>query len=154
MKYSAETIYALSSAPGRAGIAVVRISGREAGAVYRAFTGLVPSRPRFARRTIFSDPTNGERLDDGLAVWFPSPNSFTGEDLTEFFIHGGIAAPSAVLDALSRWPKLRLAEPGEFTRRAFHEGKLDLTEAEGIIDLIDAETEAQRRQALRQSSRL
>ncbi len=152
MKYSAETIYALSSAPGRAGIAVVRISGREAGAVYRAFTGLVPSRPRFTRRTIISDPANGERLDDGLAVWFPSPNSFTGEDLTEFYIHGGIAAPSAVLDALSRWPKLRLAEPGEFTRRAFHEGKLDLTEAEGIIDLIDAETEAQRRQALRQSS--
>lgn len=152
MTNSCETIYALSSAPGRAGIAVVRISGREAGAVYRAFTGLDASRPRLISRVVLTDPANGLHLDDALAVWFPAPNSFTSEDLAEFHVHGGVAVPSAVLDALSRQPGLRLAEPGEFTRRAFHGGKLDLTEVEGIVDLIDAETEAQRRQALRQSN--
>ena len=146
-----ETIYALSSAPGRAGIAVVRISGPEAGAVFTAFTGLAADHPRLVRRVGLIDPANGEHLDDSLAIWFAAPNSYTGEDIVEFHIHGGVAVPAAVLGALSRRSGLRLAEPGEYTKRAFHAGKLDLTEAEGVIDLIDAETEAQRRQALRQS---
>ncbi len=148
---NAETIYALSSAPGRAGVAVVRISGPDAGAAFVAFTGLAADQPRLVRRVGLIDPASGERLDDSLAVWFAAPNSYTGEDTAEFHIHGGVAVPAAVLNALSRWPGLRMAEPGEYTKRAFHAGKLDLTEAEGIVDLIDAETEGQRRQALRQS---
>ena len=151
MPDNAETIYALSSAPGRAGVAVVRISGPDAGAVFVAFTRLAADRPRLVRRVGLIDPTSGERLDDSLAVWFAAPNSYTGEDTAEFHIHGGVAVPAAVLKALSQWPGLRMAEPGEYTKRAFHAGKLDLTEAEGVIDLIDAETESQRRQALRQS---
>ena len=151
MPDNAETIYALSSAPGRAGVAVVRISGPDAGAVFVAFTGRAADRPRLVRRVGLIDPASGERLDDSLAVWFAAPNSYTGEDIAEFHIHGGVAVPAAVLRALSRWPGLRMAEPGEYTKRAFHAGKLDLTEAEGVIDLIDAETEGQRRQALRQS---
>ncbi len=151
MSEVAETIYALSSAPGRAGIAVVRVSGPQAGPVYQAVTGLSIDTPRLVHRVGLTDPATGERLDDGLAVWFPAPNSYTGEDIVEFHIHGGVAVPAALLDVLSRRPGLRLAEPGEFTRRAFLGGKLDLTESEGVIDLIDAETEAQRRQALRQS---
>ena len=151
MSDAVETIYALSSAPGRAGIAVIRVSGPEAGAVYAAFTGVATDVPRLVQRVNLRDPVSGERLDDGLAIWFPAPHSYTGEDVVEFHIHGGIAVPSAVLDALSRKSGLRFAEPGEFTRRAFLGGKLDLTESEGVIDLIDAETDAQRRQALRQS---
>ncbi len=151
MSDAVETIYALSSAPGRAGIAVIRVSGPEAGAVYAAFTGVATDVPRLVQRVNLRDPVSGERLDDGLAIWFPAPHSYTGEDVVEFQIHGGIAVPSAVLDALSRKSGLRFAEPGEFTRRAFLGGKLDLTESEGVIDLIDAETDAQRRQALRQS---
>jgi tRNA modification GTPase len=151
MPENAETIYALSSAPGRAGVAVVRISGPDAGAAFVAFTGLAADRSRLVRRVGLIDPASGERLDDSLVVWFAAPNSYTGEDTAEFHIHGGVAVPAAVLNALSRWPGLRMAEPGEYTKRAFHAGKLDLTEAEGIIDLIDAETEGQRRQALRQS---
>ena len=151
MSDNSETIYALSSAPGRSGVAVVRISGPNAAAVFVAFTGLAADRPRFVRCVGLVDPVNSERLDDCLAVWFAAPNSYTGEDTAEFHIHGGIAVSAAVLNALSRWPGLRMAEPGEYTKRAFYAGKLDLTEAEGIIDLIDAETETQRRQALRQS---
>ena len=151
MSDAVETIYALSSAPGRAGIAVIRVSGPEAGAVYAAFTGVATDVPRLVQRVNLRDPVSGERLDDGLAIWFPAPHSYTGEDVVEFHIHGGIAVPAAVLDALSRKSGLRFAEPGEFTRRAFLGGKLDLTESEGVIDLIDAETDAQRRQALRQS---
>ena len=151
MSGAAETIYALSSAPGRAGIAVVRISGPEAGGTYAAFTGQPADTARALHRVGLRDPASGERLDDGLAVWFPAPNSYTGEDVVEFHIHGGVAVPAAVLEALSQRSGLRFAEPGEFTRRAFLGGKIDLTESEGIIDLIDAETDAQRRQALRQS---
>jgi tRNA modification GTPase len=96
-------------------------------------------------------PRTGERLDHALVLWFPAPQSFTGDDVAEFHVHGGRAVVQAVLAALSEVPRCRLAEPGEFARRAFHNGKIDLTEAEGLADLIDAETEAQRRQALRQA---
>jgi tRNA modification GTPase len=146
-----ETIYALASAPGRAGIAVYRLSGPEAGTALAALTGAALPPPRQAVRTVVRDPETGEAIDDGLVIWFPGPNSFTGEDVVELSLHGGAAIRQRLYDILGGMDGLRLAAPGEFTRRAVLAGKLDLTEAEGLIDLIDAETEAQRRQALRQA---
>lgn len=151
MSDMSDTIYALASAAGRAGVAVIRVSGRGAPAAFEALSGRDPPPPRRAVRVRLSDPERGEALDDGLALFFPAPDSYTGEDVVELHIHGGVAVIAAVLDALSRRPGLRLAEPGEFTRIALLAGKMDLTEAEGLIDLIDAETEAQRRLALRQA---
>jgi tRNA modification GTPase len=145
----AETIFALASAPGRAGVAVMRLSGPDAGSALARLAGALPS-PRRAARRRFADPRTGEAIDDGLALFFPAPNSFTGEDVAELHIHGSHAVIAALLDALAALPGLRLAEPGEFTRRAFEHGKLDLTAAEGLADLVAAETAAQRRQALRQ----
>ena len=144
-----DTIFALSTAPGRAGIAVLRISGLEAGAALLALAGRRPA-PRRATRARFADPASGEAIDDGLMLLFPAPNSLTGEDVAELQVHGSRAVVAALLAVLGRLPGLRLAEPGEFTRRAFENGKLDLTEAEGVADLVAAETAAQRRQALRQ----
>ena len=145
-----ETIYALSSASGRAGVAVLRVSGPRARAALEALTGEGVPRPRMAALRRFSDPETGAALDRGLALFFPAPASFTGEDVVELHLHGGRAVVTGVLSALARLPDLRAAAPGEFTRRAFENGKLDLTEVEGLADLIDAETEAQRVQALRQ----
>jgi tRNA modification GTPase len=145
-----ETIYALSSAGGRAGVAVIRVSGPGTAAAVEALTGAKSPRAREATLRKISDPETGAALDRGLVLWFEGPASFTGEDVAEFHIHGGRAVVAGVLGALGRLPGLRLAAAGEFTRRAFENGKLDLTEAEGLADLIDAETEAQRRQALRQ----
>ncbi|CAG8746208.1 4219_t:CDS:2, partial [Dentiscutata heterogama] len=102
-------------------------------------------------RRIIVHPTTGEMIDHGLVLWFPGPNSYTGEDVAEFHIHGGISIISGVLDALGSAEGFRHAERGEFTRRAFDNDKLDLTEIEGLADLLNAETEAQRRQALRQA---
>ncbi|NKB55467.1 MAG: tRNA uridine-5-carboxymethylaminomethyl(34) synthesis GTPase MnmE [Alphaproteobacteria bacterium] len=146
-----ETIFALSSAAGRAGLAVIRLSGPAAGNTLQAFSDRPLPPPRRATRTCLLDPKSGDALDDGMALWFPGPGSYTGEDVVELHVHGGVAVVAALLEALGRWPGLRMAEPGEFTRRAFLSGKIDLTEAEGVIDLIDAETDAQRRQALRQA---
>ena len=146
-----DTIFALSSAAGRAGVAVIRLSGREAGSVLQRLSVADLPPPRRATRAVLRAPTTGETLDDGLVLWFPAPHSYTGEDVVELHLHGGIAVVAAVLETLAAQPGLRLANPGEFTRRAFHAGKIDLTAAEGLIDLIDAETEAQRRQALRQA---
>jgi tRNA modification GTPase len=145
-----DTIAALASGAGRAGIAVVRLSGPRAGALLQALTDRDLPRPRHATRMAFCAPIGGLSLDDGIAVWFPSPASFTGEDIAELHVHGGPAVIAAVIDACLSQPGVRLAEPGEFTRRAFENGKLDLAEAEGLADLVDAETEGQRRQALRQ----
>jgi tRNA modification GTPase len=145
----ADSIFALASAPGRAGIAVVRLSGPGTGEALAALAGGRPAARRASLRAI-RDPVSGEALDQGLVFWFPGPASFTGEDMAELHLHGGKGVVKAVLAALSRIPDLRPAEPGEFTRRAFDHGRLDLTEVEGLADLIDAETEAQRRQALRQ----
>ncbi|MEX2250358.1 MAG: tRNA uridine-5-carboxymethylaminomethyl(34) synthesis GTPase MnmE, partial [Parvibaculum sp.] len=145
-----ETIYALSTAPGRAGVAVLRISGAGAGAALEALTGARLPPPRMAVLRRFIDPETQGPLDRGLALFFAAPASFTGEDVVELHLHGGRAVVAGVLGALARLPDLRAAEPGEFTRRAFENGKLDLTEVEGLADLIDAETEAQRAQALRQ----
>lgn len=144
-----DTIFALATAPGRAGVAVVRISGPDAAAALRDLTGALPL-PRKARRARICDPQSGERLDDGIALYFAAPASFTGEDVAELHLHGSRAVLAAVFAALGRRPSCRLAEPGEFTKRAFLNGKLDLTEAEAIADLVEAETAAQRRQAVRQ----
>ena len=145
-----DTIFAPATAPGRAGIAVIRLSGPRAGAALEAITGRNPA-PRHAARVRLRHPASHEALDDGLAIFFAAPASFTGEDVAELHIHGGRATVDAVC-AVLRGLGLRLAEPGEFARRAFHNGKLDLAEIEGLADLVAAETEAQRRQALRQLS--
>lgn len=146
-----ETIYALSSGVGKAGIAVIRLSGPDAEPAAIAICGKpVPEARRLGRR-VLRDPESAEILDEAMLAHFPGPGSYTGEDIVELHIHGGAASIDAVLAALARRPGLRLAEPGEFTRRAFANGKMDLTEVEGLADLIDAETAAQRRQALRQA---
>uniref|UniRef100_UPI003AAD42CF tRNA modification GTPase GTPBP3, mitochondrial n=1 Tax=Centroberyx gerrardi TaxID=166262 RepID=UPI003AAD42CF len=150
----AETVFALSSGHGRCGVAVVRVSGPASAAALRCMAGLTRSLPppRTALLRSITDPRSREVLDRGLILWFPGPHSFTGEDSAEFHIHGGPAVITAVLQALGSLPGMRPAEAGEFTRRAFNGGKLGLTEVEGLGDLIHAETEAQRRQALRQMS--
>ena len=147
-KPTSDTIYAPATVPGRAAIAIVRLSGPETGPALRSLVGALPP-PRVARHARVRDPQTSEDLDDGLALWFPGPGSFTGEDVAELHLHGSRAVLAAVMATLSR-QGLRLAEPGEFTRRAFLNGKLDLTQAEAVADLAAAETEAQRRQALRQ----
>ncbi len=145
-----ETIFAIATGAGRAGIAVIRVSGPACAAALECLTGAPPPPPRVATRARFVAPGGEEMLDDGLCLWFPAPASYTGEDVAELHVHGGPATLAAMIDALGRIPGLRLAAPGEFSRRAFENGKLDLTAIEGLADLIDAETEAQRRQALRQ----
>ena len=148
---SPDTIFALASAPGRAGVAVIRVSGPAAGAVLHDICGLTDlPEPRRTIRCRMVDPADGAALDDGLAIRFAGTASFTGEDVAELHIHGGRATVEAVTSALVRMPGLRLAEPGEFSKRAFLAGKIDLTEAEAIADLVDAGTDAQRRQALAQ----
>ncbi|MGE5548151.1 MAG: tRNA uridine-5-carboxymethylaminomethyl(34) synthesis GTPase MnmE [Solirubrobacterales bacterium] len=142
-----DTIFALASAPGRAGVAVFRLSGPQAGAALSALSGRPLPEPRRAVRARLA--WGGEVIDDGLALWFPGPASFTGEDVVELHTHGGRAVAQALADALLALG-LRPAEAGEFSKRAFLHGKLDLTRAEAIADLVDAETAAQRRQALRQ----
>ncbi|XP_034531958.1 LOW QUALITY PROTEIN: tRNA modification GTPase GTPBP3, mitochondrial [Notolabrus celidotus] len=150
----ADTIFALSSGHGRCGVAVVRVSGPDCTTALRCMTGLTRGLPppRTALLRSITDPKSMEVLDRGLVLWFPAPHSFTGEDSVEFHIHGGPAVITSVLQALGSVPGMRPAEAGEFTRRAFQAGKLGLTEVEGLGDLIHAETEAQRRQALRQMS--
>ncbi|HVC53288.1 MAG TPA: tRNA uridine-5-carboxymethylaminomethyl(34) synthesis GTPase MnmE, partial [Stellaceae bacterium] len=143
-----DTIYAPATAPGRAAIAIIRLSGPQSRDAVMCLAGVLPP-PRTARRVRLRDPETGDGLDDGLALWFPAPRSVTGEDVAEFHVHGGRAVVDGVMRALRRLG-LRVAEPGEFTRRAFLNGKLDLTQVEAIADLAAAETEAQRRQALRQ----
>lgn len=141
-----DTIFAPATARGRAGIAVVRISGPEAFAALRALSGRIGP-PRQAIRARLS--WRGETLDDALVLAFPGPASFTGEDVVELHMHGAPAVLAAVLKVLGSLPRLRMAEAGEFTRRALANGKLDLSQAEALAELIDAETEAQRRQAQR-----
>jgi tRNA modification GTPase len=145
-----DTIVALASGAGRAGVAVIRLSGPQSGDVLRALTDRDLPKPRVAARMAFCAPDGGLSLDDGLALWFPAPHSFTGEDVAELHVHGGPAVIAAMINACLSQPGVRVADPGEYTRRAFENGKLDLAEAEGLADLVDAETEGQRRQALRQ----
>jgi len=144
-----DTIFALSSGQGRAGVAVIRVSGGAAADAVTALTGRPPGPPRtLQRRTLRC--ADGATLDDAMVVWFGAPKSFTGEDVAEFHVHGGRAVVAAVLDVLDNVPGCVPADAGAFTRRAFDNDKLDLTQVEGLADLIDAETEGQRRQALRQ----
>ncbi|MFN3686922.1 tRNA uridine-5-carboxymethylaminomethyl(34) synthesis GTPase MnmE [Salinarimonas sp.] len=147
-----ETIFAPASGIGRAAICVVRLSGPGTAHALEALAGALPEPRRMSLRTL-RDPHSGEPLDSALVVFFPGPASFTGEDMAELHVHGGVATRAGVLAALSRLPGLRLAEPGEMTRRAFLGGRMDLAEVEGLADLIDAQTRAQARQALRQLSR-
>src|SRR6202008_3181368 len=143
-----QTIFALSSGRPPSAIAVVRVSGPEARTALAALAGKVPA-PRMATRVLLRDPGR-QPIDDAVVLWFPGPASATGEDVAEFHVHGGRAVLTALFAALSALDNMRPAEPGEFTRRAFENGKIDLTEAEGLDDLIHADTDRQRRQALRQ----
>ena len=145
-----DTIYALSSGPLPSGVAVLRISGFGAGTVLKRMVRREVS-ARFAVHAGIHHPKTEELIDRGLVLWFPGPTSFTGEDCLEFQLHGSRAVVAAVLRSLSLIEGLRPAEPGEFTRRAFLNGKMDLTEVEGLSDLIVAQTEGQRRQALAQA---
>ena len=142
-----DTIFAPATAPGRAAVAVVRLSGPRAGETLSALAGRRPAPRRAALRRLRAP--DGALLDEALVLWMPGPASYTGEDSAELHLHGGPAVVAGVLEALAALG-LRLAEPGEFTRRAFENGRLDLAQAEGVADLIEAETEAQRRQALDQ----
>jgi tRNA modification GTPase len=143
-----QTIFALSSGRLPSAIAIVRLSGSQAGSVLQRLAGRLPA-PRMATRVLLRDDA-GEPIDDAVVLWFPGPASATGEDVAELHVHGGRAVLSTLFACLSVHPDLRPAEPGEFTRRAFENGKIDLTEAEGLDDLIHADTDRQRRQALRQ----
>src|SRR3954452_17079209 len=143
-----QTIFALSSGRPPSAISVVRVSGSQAGVLLRSIAGKLPP-PRLATRVLLRDACQ-QPIDDALILWFPAPASATGEDVAEFHLHGGRAVLAALFAALSAFVDVRPAEPGEFTRRAFENGKLDLTEAEALDDLIHADTDRQRRQALRQ----
>ena len=141
-----DTIFALATAPGKSGIAVVRVSGPRAFDCVERLCGFSPK----ARGMRLSTIRNGsDVLDEGLILSFPAPGSFTGESVVEFQLHGSVAIVNELLCVLGSIDGMRHAEPGEFTRRALENGKLDLTQVEGLADLIDSETEAQRRQAQR-----
>ncbi|MGE0829919.1 MAG: tRNA uridine-5-carboxymethylaminomethyl(34) synthesis GTPase MnmE [Hyphomonadaceae bacterium] len=141
---------ALATGAGRAGVAIVRVSGPRAGDALDALTAKPRPTPFRASPRAFRNAQTHEPIDFGIALWMPGPRNFTGDDIAEFHVHGGAAIVAALVDALIALGYVRLAEPGEFTRRAFENGKLDLTQAEAIADLVDAETEGQRKQALRQ----
>jgi tRNA modification GTPase len=144
-----DTIFAISSGAGRAAIAVLRLSGPEVTAIVKAIAGRLPD-PRVATLATFKNPTSLHPIDAGLVLFFPAPHSFTGEDCAEFHVHGGRAVVLALINAIGAAGGARAAEPGEFTRRALLNGKIDVTQVEGLGDLIEAETEWQRRQSLRQ----
>jgi tRNA modification GTPase len=143
-----QTIFALSSGRPPSAISIVRVSGPQAGTALLSLAGKIPP-PRLAMRALLRD-ANRQPIDDAVVLWFPGPASATGEDVAEFHVHGGRAVLAALFAALFAFENIRAAEPGEFTRRAFENGKLDLTEAEALDDLIHADTDRQRRQALRQ----
>ncbi|GJD39003.1 tRNA uridine-5-carboxymethylaminomethyl(34) synthesis GTPase MnmE [Methylobacterium sp. WL19] len=143
------TIFAPASGFGRAAVAVIRISGPASPFLLGAMAGRLPPPRRLSLRTL-RDPASGDVLDSALIVWMPGPATFTGEDMAELHLHGGLAVRSAVMAVLAAQAGCRLAEPGAFSRRAVENGRMDLTAAEGAADLIDAETDSQRRQALRQ----
>ena len=143
------TIYALSSGPGISGVAVIRVSGKNAALVIKKLTGSKLPSPRIATLKKFNKNGKKEMIDEGVIIWFPGPNSYTGEDLAEFHVHGSRAVIKAMHLAISKINNCRLADPGEFTKRAFQNGRINLLKAESIADLISAETEIQRKQALK-----
>ena len=142
------TIYALSSGPGISGIAVIRVSGKNTAEVVKKLTGSKLPAPRVATLRKFNKNGGKELIDEGVIIWFPAPNSYTGEDLAEFHVHGSRAVINAIHSSISKVKNCRLAEPGEFTKRAFQNGKINLLKAESIADLVSSETEIQRKQAL------
>ena len=143
------TIYALSTGPGISGLAVIRVSGKNTADVVKKITGSKLPVARTATLTKFNKNGGKELIDEGVIIWFPGPNSYTGEDLAEFHVHGSRAVIKAMHLAISKIKNCRLAEPGEFTKRAFQNGKINLLKAESIADLISSETEIQRKQALK-----
>ena len=143
------TIYALSTGPGISGIAVIRVSGKNTAEVIKKLTGSKLPVPRVATLKKFNKNGGKELIDEGVIIWFPAPNSYTGENLAEFHVHGSRAVINAMHSAISKIQNCRLAEPGEFTKRAFQNGKINLLKAESIADLISSETEIQRKQALK-----
>ena len=143
------TIYALSSGPGISGVAVIRVSGKKTKAVIKKLIGSRLPPPRMATLKKFNKNGKKELIDEGVIIWFPGPNSYTGEDLAEFHVHGSRAVIKTMHLAISKVKNCRLAEPGEFTKRAFQNGRINLLKAESISDLISAETEIQRKQALK-----
>ena len=143
------TIYALSSGPGISGIAVIRVSGKNTVDVIKTITHSKLPIPRVATLVKFNKNGNKELIDEGVIIWFPGPKSYTGEDLAEFHVHGSRAVINAMHHEISKINKCRLAEPGEFTKRAFQNGRINLLKAESIADLISSETEIQRKQALK-----
>jgi len=143
------TIYALSSGPGISGIAVVRVSGKDTSEVIIQITREDLPSPRVATLKKFNKIDTNELIDEGVIIWFPGPNSYTGEDLAEFHVHGSRAVISALHSSISKIKNCRLAEPGEFTKIAFQNGKINLLKAESIADLVSSETEIQRKQAIK-----
>ena len=143
------TIYALSTGPGISGVAIIRISGPEASLVIRSLTGKQIPKPRMATLRKINNTNTSELIDEGIIIWFPGPESYTGEDMAEIHVHGGKAVIQAIHRSISKIKNCRLAEPGEFTKLAFQNGKINLLKAESIADLISAETEMQRLQAVR-----
>ncbi|MFV9876216.1 MAG: tRNA uridine-5-carboxymethylaminomethyl(34) synthesis GTPase MnmE [Rickettsiales endosymbiont of Dermacentor nuttalli] len=144
------TIFALSTAPGKAGIAIIRISGREALSAVHYLGYIKKLLPRYATLAKLYNPFTKEPIDEALITYFPGPNSFTGEDIVELNVHGSRAVIKTILELLSRQPNMRSATPGEFSLRSFLNGKMDLTQVDGLRDLIDAETSLQQKQALQQ----
>ena len=143
------TIYALSSGPGISGIAVVRVSGKDTSEVIKQITREDLPSPRVATLKKFNKVDTNELIDEGVIIWFPGPNSYTGEDLAEFHVHGSRAVIGALHSSISKIKNCRLAEPGEFTKIAFQNGKINLLKAESIADLVSSETEIQRKQAIK-----
>ena len=143
------TIYALSSGPGLAGVAVIRVSGKETKKVLKNITFLPLPEPKFASLRKFKDPETKDLIDEGILLWFPGPHSYTGEDMAELHVHGSKAVIDAIHKSISKIDGCRLADPGEFTKIAFQNGKINLLKAESIADLIASETEIQRQQALK-----
>ena len=143
------TIYALSSGPGISGVAVIRLSGQDTSKVIQLLTGKEPPKPRVATLRKINKINTSELIDEGLILWFPGPESYTGEDMAEIQVHGSKAVVDALHSTLSQIKNCRLAEPGEFTKLAFQNGKINLLKAESIADLISSETEIQRQQAIK-----
>jgi tRNA modification GTPase len=143
------TIYALSSGPGVSGIAVIRISGQETSKAIELLTGKPVPNPRMATLRKINKINTSELIDEGIILWFPGPESYTGEDMAEIQVHGSKAVVDALHSTISNIENCRLAEPGEFTKLAFQNGKINLLKAESVADLISSETEIQRQQAIK-----
>ena len=143
------TIYALSTGPGISGVAVIRVSGKETELVIKKLTSKSLPAPRIATLRKMNNINTSELIDEGIILWFPGPQSYTGEDMAEFHVHGSRAVINALHSSIKEIENCRLAEPGEFTKLAFQNGKINLLKAESIADLISAETELQRKQAIK-----